>query len=59
RDGDLQPVRPGIQPTPSDPVIKHLERWPVHPFLFALYPVLALLAVNAQDVPPQAAVRPI
>ncbi len=40
-------------------MIKQLERWPVHPFLFALYPVLALLAVNAQDVPPQAAVRPI
>ena len=40
-------------------MIKQLERWPVHPFLFALYPVLALLAVNAQDVPPQAALRPI
>ena len=40
-------------------MIKHLERWPAHPFLFALYPVLALLAVNAQDVPPQAALRPI
>jgi hypothetical protein len=40
-------------------MIRRLERWPLHPFLFALYPVLGLLAVNLEDVPPQSALRPL
>lgn len=39
--------------------MKAFERLPLHPFLFALYPVLALLAVNAHEVPPQASLRAI
>ena len=48
--------RQGRWTTPS---IQPIERWLLHPFLFALYPVLALLAVNARDVPLPTALRPI
>lgn len=35
-----------------------LKKYPLHPWLLALYPVLALLAHNANEVTPSVAVRP-
>ncbi len=39
--------------------MKQLIRQPLHPLLFAFYPVLALLAANISQVKPQAALRPL
>jgi len=36
-----------------------LRRWPLHPLLAAVYPVLALLANNISQVKPAAALRPL
>jgi hypothetical protein len=36
-----------------------LRRFPLHPFLFALYPILALLAINISEVGFSAGLRPL
>lgn len=36
-----------------------LQRFPVHPFLFAVYPILALLAVNVSEVETASGWRPL
>jgi hypothetical protein len=36
-----------------------LRQWVLHPLLFAIYPVLALLASNISQVKPSAALRPL
>lgn len=36
-----------------------LQRIPLHPFLFAVYPVLALLAFNISEVDPVSGIRPL
>lgn len=40
-------------------MINRLRQWALHPLLFAVYPVLALLASNISQVKPSAAVRPL
>lgn len=35
-----------------------LKRWILHPFLFGLYPVIALLAINVKQIGPLYAIRP-
>jgi hypothetical protein len=40
-------------------MINKLRQWALHPLLFAVYPVLALLASNITQVKPSAAVRPL
>lgn len=37
--------------------MKELEHWIVHPFLFGVYPVAALLAYNIRQITPLVAVR--
>src|SRR6266487_406676 len=39
--------------------ISWLQRFPLHPFLFAIYPVLALLAFNISDVDFSSGLRPL
>jgi hypothetical protein len=39
--------------------MSHLRRIILHPFLLAIYPILALLARNIQEVYPAAALRPL
>jgi hypothetical protein len=34
-----------------------LRRYPLHPFLFAVYPILALLAINISEVQPSSGLR--
>ena len=34
-----------------------LQRFPLHPFLFAMYPILALLAINISEVEPASSLR--
>src|SRR5688572_9711109 len=36
-----------------------LQRIPIHPFLFAVYPILALLAINISEVDPSSGWRPL
>jgi hypothetical protein len=36
-----------------------LRRIPIHPFLFAVYPILALLAINISEVDPSSGWRPL
>src|ERR1044072_4294005 len=36
-----------------------LQRWPLHPFLFAVYPILALLAFNISEVDFPSGLRPL
>ncbi len=39
--------------------VERLSRWILHPFLFAAYPVVALLAYNIQQTGPMYALRPL
>lgn len=39
--------------------VSWLHRFPIHPFLFAIYPILALLAVNRTEVEFSSGVRPL
>lgn len=36
-----------------------LKRFPFHPIIFAIFPILSLLATNIQEVDPRVALRPI
>src|SRR5687768_16192373 len=36
-----------------------LQRFPLHPFLFAIYPILALLAFNISEVDVSSGFRPV
>lgn len=36
-----------------------MKRYPVHPFLFGVYPILALYAVNIDQVHPEVVLRPL
>jgi len=40
-------------------MFEKLKNWPIYPFLFALYPVLFLLANNASEVRPYVSIRAI
>ncbi len=40
-------------------MISSMKRFPLHPFLFSIYPVLALYSVNIQQVSPTVFIRPI
>src|SRR5262245_49403707 len=35
------------------------QRWVLHPFLFAVFPILALFAHNVYETPPREIVQPI